>query len=312
MLLTPISWASRIWALPILTILAPSQRYYEQQNRKAKTMLERAMQGLKQLKRWLPTQDVIAVGDGTYAAIDFLHGCQKLGVTFITRLRWDAALYEPAPPYSGRGRPRNKGQRQATLAQHLHAEDTDWQSIEIAWYSGKQYRIEIATGTAVWFHYGKPTVPIRWVMVRDPLQQYDPIALLCTDPTRSPETIVAWFVTRWQVEVTFEEARRHLGVESQRQWSDKAIARTTPILLGLFSWVTMVAEQLHRCAYPVTTRQAAWYNKSCPTFSDALALLRQHLWMTENLFLTSCDNDDMIKISKHHWHTLSDRLSYVA
>ena len=104
--------------------------------------------------------------------------------------------------------------------------------------------MEVATDTAIWFHYGKPAVAIRWVLIRDPLGEYETICLLCTDPACDPKQIAEWFIMRWQVEVTFEEVREHLGVETQRQWSDKAIARTTPILFGLYTVVCLVANRL--------------------------------------------------------------------
>jgi len=265
---------------------------------------------LKQLKRWL---DIVCVGDGTYVAIDFLHACQEMDVTFITCLRWDAALYEPAPPYCGRGRPRKKEQRQPTLESRLHDSETDWVTCEIAWYGGTQRTVEMTTGTDVWFHYGKPAVPIRWVIIRDPAGEYDPIALLCTDLNETCNgLIVACFVLRWQVEVTFEEVRRHLGVESQRQWSDKAIACTTPILMRLFSWVTVLAEQLNLSGYSITTRQCAWYAKSYPTFSDLLASVRKYLWHCHPTFLTSSCNHHMRKIPNQYLDTLIDAVSYVA
>src|SRR5690606_840073 len=135
------------------------------------------------------------------------------GVTFITRLRLDAALYDPVPPYSGQGRPRKKGIRQPNLDRRVVDKATDWQAVELTWYDGQQRGLELATGTAWWFHYGKPAVPIRWVLVRDPTGDYEPIAVLSTDDQRTAPWIVETFVKRWQVEVTFEEARRHLGVE---------------------------------------------------------------------------------------------------
>jgi len=167
MLLTPISWAHRIWALPILTVLAPSQRYYEQRGRQHKTLLERALQTLKVLKSWLPHHHVVVVGDNTYSAIDFLHGCQQAHITFITRLRLDAAIYDPAPPYSGKGRPRKKGAKQTKLDQRLVDENTRWQSIEVSWYDGQTRIIQITSGTCIWFHYGKPAVPYHTNHIRD-------------------------------------------------------------------------------------------------------------------------------------------------
>ena len=137
-------------------------------------------------------------------------------------------------------------------------------------------QVEICSGVAVWYHTGLPVVPIRWVLVRDPLGKFQPQALLCTNQEYSPTQILEWFARRWQMEVTFEETRAHLGVETQRQWSDLAIARTTPTLLGLFSFVTILAHHL-QANFSWKVRQTIWYSKPLPTFSDALALVRRFL-----------------------------------
>jgi hypothetical protein len=145
--------------------------------------------------------------------------------------------------------------------------------------------IEIASRTSVWYHTGLPAVPIRWVLIRDPQARFNPQALLCTDPNQSPLTIVSWFVRRWQVEVTFQEVRRTLGVETQRQWVEQSIARTTPCLFALFSVVTLLADRLVRQgALPLP--QEAWYHKRRPTFTDALAAVRQHYWAQKGLRLS--------------------------
>ena len=312
MLLTPIPWAQRIWALPVMTALAPSERYYQARGRTPPTLLERSAQMLKLLRRWLPQRALVVVGDSAYAALDFLSAMQHLKLTFVTRLRMDAALYEPAPPYSGKGRPRKKGQRLPTLAQVLQNANTLWTTVSLAWYDGQVREMQMTSATAVWFHFGKQALPIRWVLVRDPQGDYDPIALLSTDPAAEVLSIVTWFVQRWQLEVTFEEARRHLGVETQRQWSDKAIARTTPLLLGLFSWVTLVAHALYTAHPSVAPRQAVWYPKTSPTFSDALALVRQYLWTAYPTFRISRDEPDMLEIPKPFFHTLVSTLCYAA
>jgi len=312
MLLTPIPWAQRIWALPFMTVLSPSERYYQQRGRAPKTLLQRSWQMLKLLRRWLPERRLVVVGDSAYAALDFLSAMQQAQVTFVTRLRLDAALYEPAPPYSGKGRPRKKGQRLPTLATRLSDPTPDWQPLTVPWYDGQQCDMEICSDTAVWFHNGKAPVPIRWVLIRHPQGTYAPLALLCTDPQQTPLNIVTWFVQRWQLEVTFEEARRHLGMETQRQWSDKAIARTTPLLLGLFSWVTLLAHALYSSHPAPAPRQAAWYAKPLPTFSDALALVRQHLWSAYPTFRISRDEPDVRKIPKPLFDTLISTLCYAA
>ncbi len=314
MLLAPIPWAQRIWALPVMTAIAPSERCYETRGRKPKTLTERARQMIKQLRRWLPKRSLVIVGDNSYAALDLLAACQALSepVTVVTRLRLDAALYEPAPPYPGMGRPPKKGARLPTPQAYLDAPDTGWTTIEMRWYDGQTREMELASATAIWFHYGKTPVPIRWVVIRDPQGEYETICLLCTDQTVAPHQFVEWFVMRWQVEVTFEEARRHLGVETQRQWSNQAIARTTPLLLGLFAWITLVAHAFHLSGQPLVVRQSSWYAKPLPTVSDALALVRHQLWFSLPTFQTSREPPDMVKVSRSFFVSLVEILCYAA
>lgn len=282
MLLAPIPWAKRIWALPFMTVLAPSERYYEGRNRAHKKLTDWARQVLLQVRRWLPGQKLVVVMDGGYAAIDFLWQVAKLAnpITLIARFRLDAALYAPAPERQPgkKGRPRKKGKRLPTLEQVLEDPQTLWKKVIIPdWYGEGRREVEITSATAVWFHNGMPPLPIRWVLIRDPKGKFKSQALLCTDLTANPEQILKWFVMRWQLEVTFHEVRDHLGVETQRQWSDWAIARTTPALLALFSLITLLANT-HTRKGKIPVRQAAWYRKPLPTFSDALALVRQEIW----------------------------------
>lgn len=313
MWLAEIPWAQRCWALPFLSVLAPSERYYLTQGRTPKKLTDWARQMIIQLRRWLPERELVMVGDNSYAALDLLHACQSLAhpVTLITRLRLDAALYEPAPPYSGRGRPRKKGQRLPTLQQVLTAADTLWTTATLPWYGGEERVLELASATALWFHNGKPPVPLRWVLIRDPKGEYQPGALLCTCDAYAPAQIVSWFVRRWCMEVTFEEVRTHLGVETQRQWSDKAIARTTPLLLGLFSWVTLVADA-RQCTTLVPVRQTAWYVKVRPTFADALSWVRHDLWQTSATFHTSSRTPEVVKIPRAFMDRLLDTVCYAA
>jgi hypothetical protein len=220
--------------------------------------------------------------DASFAAIDFLWQVAKLAnpITMIARFRLDAALYAPAPERQPgkKGRSRKKGQRLPTLEQVLEDTRTVWKKVLIPnWYGEGKREVEITSGTAVWYHSGMPALPIRWVLIRDPLGKFKSQALLCTDLNEEPEQILKWFVMRWQLEVTFHEVRDHLGVETQRQWSDWAILRTTPALLGLFSLVTLLAST-HAINGKIPVRQAAWYCKTLPTFSDALALVRQEVW----------------------------------
>ena len=262
MLLVNIPWAKRIWGLPFLTVLAPSERYYESKPRGHKKLTDWARQMGMQVRRWLPKRKIIIVADSSYAALELLNSLLTLPepAYMVTQLRLDAALYEPAPERTSNtlGRPRKKGKRLPKLSDVLVDKQTVWQKVTVEnWYGQGPKQVEITSDTAVWYHSGMPAVPIRWVLIRDPNGKFETKALLCTDQSATPVQILKWFVRRWQVEVTFQEVRAHLGVETQRQWSDKAIARTTPILMGLFSWVTLLAHQ-SQSGGKLPIRQASW------------------------------------------------------
>jgi hypothetical protein len=171
MLLTQIPWAKRVWALPFLTVLAPSERYHQERGMHHKTLTEWARQMITQVQHWLPSRPMVVVADSTYAAIELLAACigLPLPVTMITRLRLDAALYDPPPEREKgkRGAPRKKGARQPTLATRLVDPKTSWERVTLAWYGRTTRMVDLASGTAVWYHGGLPVVPLRWVLIRD-------------------------------------------------------------------------------------------------------------------------------------------------
>jgi hypothetical protein len=248
---------------------------------------------IEKVRRWQPDREIVLVGDGAYAAVALVHRCQQLTrpVRLVSRLRLDAALYDPAAPQPAgkRGRKPQKGARQPSLAQRLIEPATHWQRRTLPWYGGESKTLDIATGTALWHHRGSAPVPLRWVLARCPDGHLKPSAYFCSDPTVSAEQIIGWFVNRWNIEVLFAEIRAHLGFETQRQWSERAIERTTPCLLGLFSLVVLMAKTLHPQRLPL--RDTRWYTKREATFSDALAAVRQHLWDRFNYRTSSADAD---------------------
>jgi hypothetical protein len=315
-LLVPIPWASRVWALPFLSALAPSERYTKERAKRHKKLTEWAWQLLLQLRRWQPERELVAVADGGYASLELLDRCRRLRkpITFITRLRLDAALYKPAPPrYPGQiGRPRLKGERLPNLSVVAKDPRTDWTPIIVAdWYGRKKRTVEVVSARALWYSSGLPAVPLRWVLIRDPEGEFDTQALLCTNLTVEPAQIISWFVRRWQMETTFQEIRQRLGFESQRHWSEKAIQRTAPALLALFSMVTLFAHQRMAQGSGIV-RQTAWYRKSHPTFSDALALVRKELWAQEETFCGLAQETDMVKVPREFVERLTDAVCYAA
>jgi hypothetical protein len=289
MVAVPIPWAKRTWALPFLTILAPSARWSEANGKRHKTLTTWARQAILQTKRWLPNRRLVFVADSGFAALELLAAVRSY-VCLITRLRLDASLFRPAPKRrpGQRGRTPLKGRALPKLSAVLKNKKTVWTSVVVSqWYNAQQRRLLIATGTALWYRASIAPVPIRWVLVRDPSGEHEPAAFLSTDLDAQPATILGWFVSRWRVETTFQEVRAHLGVETQRQWSDLAILRTTPALLGLFSLITVWADGLARDAANVLRPNvAAWYAKSEPTFSDAIAAVRRVLWAPPHLSMS--------------------------
>ncbi len=289
MVSVPIPWSGRTWSLPFLTVLAPSAGWSEENGKQHKTLTTWARQAILQTKRWLPNRRLIIVGDNGFSALDLLAAVRH-HVCMVTRLRMDASLFKPAPKRRKRQRGRTpvKGKSLPKLSSVLKSKKTVWTSVVVSqWYNAQQRTLLVATGTAVWWRSGIPPVPIRWVLVRDPSSEHEPSAFLCTDLDAKPEKILGWFVSRWRVETTFQEVRAHLGVETQRQWSDLAILRTTPALLGLFSLITVWADGLARDAGgALKTNAAAWYCKQEPTFSDAIAAVRRVLWTVPNLSMS--------------------------
>jgi hypothetical protein len=316
-LLAPIPWAGRVWALPFLSALAYSERYAEENGKRHKPLTEWAWQLLLLVRRWHPGREIVAVADRTYASLKLLDRCRHLKkpITFITRLRLDAALYEPAPPRlpGQMGRPRLKGERLPNLSAVAEDPATTWKTITVPdWYSEGEHAVEVSSATAVWYSTGLPAVPLRWVLIRDPKEEFDTQALLCTDLAADPERIISLFVRRWQMEATFQEVRQRLGFETQRHWSELAIRRSAPTLLGLFSLVALFANRPMASRSTEVVRRAAWYDKPRPTFSDALALVRKQLWAQEATFCGSPREDDTVKVSRAFMERLTDAVCYAA
>jgi hypothetical protein len=219
-------------------------------------------------------------------------------VTLITTGRLDAVLHEPPPERTRHtiGRPRVVGTRLPALEQVLQDSETVWQTLSVDWYGEGERTVEICTGTALWYRYGFDPLPIRWVLTRDPEGKRPPKAIFSTDLTQTAQQIVSDFMKRWSLEVTFEEGRAHLGIETQRQWSDLAIERSTPLLFGLYSLVTLFGQALHPDGH-IPVAQTAWYRKQIATFRDVLAGTRRHLWGQET-FPTSPTHPDAVLVPR--------------
>lgn len=327
MLLTPVPWSDRVWALPFLTVLgmpvaeetgtgtgqpSPAKNKKKKKIRRTqkkhtyrdasghKTSLDWIRQMLKQVRRWLPDRPLVLIVDGGLASLGLGWSCVGLGATMVSRLRWDAALYHEPPRRQAKGKrgPKpKKGNRQRLLKEWGQRADTPWVKEELDWYGGKQKTMLLFSHKALWYTPGWDPLPIRFVMVRDPEGKLRDEVFFCTDPEAHPVQIVNWVVMRWSVEVAFEDAREHLGMETQRQWSDLAIQRTTPVLLGLYSIVTWISAQLSQNE-DIPINSTAWYHKEKVAFSDCLFLVRKHIWQTQiQNYMISTTEADIIQFT---------------
>jgi hypothetical protein len=312
-LLVPLPWSQRPWALPFLTLLAPSAQADDNAGRRHKTTVDWTAQAVKQVSRWLGRTAFILVGDGAYASVALAHACRGCRTTLVSRLRLDARLYgfPEVPPPGRRGRKPKKGKRLPSLKSLLDESGQPWsEAEEVAWYAGGRKAVRLLSGVCLWHTPGEEPVELRWVLVVDPTGEERPQAFFSTDTRMAPGRIVEVFVWRWNVEVTFEETRRHLGVETQRQWSDLAIARTTPALMGLFSLACLMALRLvEKGAMPV--RQSAWYRKPDATFSDVLAFVRRAIW-GRKYFVNSNPGNERVELTLSDFESLLDQLAATA
>lgn len=303
-------WSCHYWALPCLSVLLTTPKVSQQLGQRHKTVAQVAGQMAQWARGVLPGRRIKLIGDGAYSVIELGLTCLASGVTLIAPLRLDARLFGPPPQGSSKriGRPPVVGQRLPNLAQVAQQVSTLWHRSQFDWYDGGRKVLDWTTGTALWYSTGIAPLPIRWLLVRDPAGKLPTRAYFSLDLEQPASTIVADVVKRWSIEVTFEESRTHLGVETQRQWNDLAIERTTPALFGLFSLVTLFAQALCPLGQ-LPLPQSAWYHKTEASFSDLLALVRRALWGNFN-FQTSVLDPDMVLISRADLERLAFAVCY--
>jgi len=308
-LIVPLPWNKRPWALPFMTVLAPSKQSNEQRGRKHRTVVDWTQIMVKLVSRWIKRKWIL-VGDGAYACIALGHRCNLSNVTLISRLRLDANLYDfPGRVPEGQcGRKPAKGKKLMKLKKRAQDRHQKWVESEINWYGGKKKTLTYVTGISLWYKAGERPLPVRWVLVIDPEKPDRPEAFFSTDTAMNATKIIEYFVLRWNIEGTFQEARAHLGVETQRQWSDKAIGRTTPVLFGMYSLACLMAKTLSQST-PLYPAMASWYHKqNQATFSDVIALVRRAIW-SEKYLSNSTVQGEAIKIPRHEFNSLINQLA---
>jgi hypothetical protein len=304
-------FVSRPWALPVLMALYKSQELNLAETHRHKTATLLARQLVATLIHWFPGRKFIVLGDGGYASHEFAGFFQRHGsqVTLVSRFHPDAALHDPPPSRrKTNGRPRTKGNKLPRPSDEVRKQMP--MPATVRWYGGSPRKVELVSGTGLWYKTGQGLVAVRWVFVRDKQGTHRDEYFYTTDPSLTPERIVSLFTARWSIETTFQEMRTHLGFETTKQWTKQSVLRMAPLLLGLFSVISLIYAR-DRQSHRVRIRATPWYVKTEPTFSDAIATVRRLFW-EEILFKHPCFHEPVQKLSARFRQLLLERLAGAA
>jgi hypothetical protein len=271
-------FARRQWALPLLVALYRSDKDNQQAGRRHKTPHHLLRQLCCLLLRWFRQQTFVLAGDGDYATHELARFCARRRgrLHLVSKFYPDANLFEPPPPYSGKGRPRVKGKELAKPEQVVASAGRS-KLTGVAWYGGGLRDVEVVTGTGHWYKAGEGLVEVRWVFVHDLTGTHRDEYFMTTDRARNAQEVIETYVGRWNEETTFQEMRSYLGLESTRGWKEKTVLRAAPCLFGLYTVVACLYSQLPRRYARV--RAVPWAAKTDVTFSDAITAVRRWLWV---------------------------------
>ena len=303
-----VSWLKRPWTLPCLMALWVSEKHCPIYGLKHRTPIELTIIMLRLLHKWFPERTFHIVGDGGFASLELTKFAAKNSWTqLISRLRKDAQLFDTAIIQPNRGRRRDKGNRLLSPEKLADKKNAPWLKVTVPWYGGEPKKIMYMYHQALLYQPGKGTVKIAWVLVRDPKGKLRNEAFYTTDLNMTPQEIIRHFVERWTIEVTFQESKRFLAVESTRNRKKESVLRSFPLLMGLFSLISLW--YFDRCKeQPKISTAQDWYQKTQPTFADAIKALRKEIW-NQNLFSIFTKNHNMHKIPSSFMAFLSDSLA---
>lgn len=279
-ILVQFPFAYRPWALPVLVALYRTPAWNREHGRRHKTPVKLMRQMLIVFMRWFPGRNFRFSGDDGFSPHELAELASRSGgrLVLVGKFHPEAALYKPPPKWSPpkkAGRPRKKGDKLPS-PQDVVARQKHRKKLNVSWYGGKRRNVAVVSGTGGWYRAGRSLVPVRWVHVEDLDGTHREEYFFCTDPTFGPQQIIEAFTERWSIEVTFEEARAYLGLETTRGWCEKTVLRMEPCLLGSFSVVALWYAALSK-----RDQQAGrieWDGKDTVTFSDAISSVRRYLW----------------------------------
>ena len=264
--------ANRPWALPVLVDLYRGKEENQKRRRPHRTPAQIMARLLRVMLLWFPERRFIFVGDrgfGSHETARFAHRHQAR-LSLVSKLHPEANLFEPPPPYSGKGRPPVKGARRPKPSEAVAT--ASLQTETVAWYGGSQREVGVTTGTGHWYKAGEGLVPLVWVFVKDQSGTHRDEYSFSTDVNMTAVAMIAAYRGRWNLETTFQEMRSFLGLETTRGWCRRTVLRAAPGLFGLYTVVALLYHSL-----PETKRvgRVEWPGKVGVTFSDAITSVRR-------------------------------------
>ena len=268
-------WTKRHFALPIFCVLRKPEDHPKNLKRRTRTGTDLICQMLMVIRRWFPDLDIVLLGDGDYARVKLCNTCKKLSVNLISRMRADARLHNFVEERKRKGRRPKVGKRLD------NPKDSDWQKMHVHWYQGMVKEVTVTARDCLWLA-GKESAVITLKAIWVRLRAGDEVILMSTCLSLDIASIIEGYVKRWNIEVTFRECRDYLGVETQRQWSDLAIERTTPLLFALYTIITLMGNAIYQ-EKGIIANSTAWYAKKHLTFSDLLEAVRGEIGDVENI-----------------------------
>lgn len=271
---------NRPWALPVLCALYRSPEENKKRGHRHKTPCDLMRQLLCVLLRWFPQRKFRFSGDGGYGTHPLARfASRQPRLTLVSKFYKDANLYNLPPKRKAgtNGRPRVKGRKQPS-PEAIVAKTHRRQRLNVLWYGGGRRQVAVVTGTAHWYKAGEGLVCVRWVFVEDLTGTHRDEYFFTTDTDLTPRQVIEAYAGRWAIEVTFEEAREHVGLETTRGRCAQTILRAEPCLFGLYTLVALWFSEL-----PESERRepvVSWTGtvKQTLTFSDAITLVRRHIW----------------------------------
>jgi len=283
-------WAKRPFALPICCILRKPENHPKNLRRKTRSGTDLICQILIRVRRWFPNLNMTLLGDGDYARAKLCNLCQKLSITLVSRMRADARLHDFVTEGKRKGRRPKVGKRLKK------PEKNAWEKLQVHWYKGGAKEV-LASGTNCLWLAGKKAAVVTLKAVWVQLRLEDEVILMTTAVNMEIATIIELYVKRWNIEVTFREGRDYLGIETQREWSDLAVERSTPLIFSLYTLIVLMGNALYNVRN-IVPESTAWYIKKHLTFSDLLRVVREEFGQIKTPILNSMFDTEFGKMNQ--------------